>query len=457
MENKNYKIKKTGTEKNYGGATRCSKEGKGRYDLIPEDVIIKCFERYHEESYVMFPKALAFKYALIGDYINAVTFITQSKYHDYDGDDDKRSVMCEFTNMVRDLAIHFQKGAEMYGERNCEKGIPLWSFRDSGIRHLIQYINGETDEPHYISAIWNFVMAEWTKIHHPERCDKAGLSLNDNDKKIEDCDNSTTTETSTTYHGTSLSESPHFNFDNKTDDNNDDETSPRNDFIMSACCALKYIDELMNKDKCENMCEKDSNDNDVETLKDVCNDINDKFGNVNSDDIAKWDDIIINNIKKYNNNINTLSLMHYLKKYNNDIKNTLSLMHGLFISNLLWFVPIEVKVVSDRQYEHITTKISPLKEPFSKNSKNDKCISLTVKSSIVDGMCVINITDDINSESIEISLHCYDDGIISIDFRKHSIDEHIHTILNLFYNKFLKHGGSLNREYFEEFLEMMNN
>ena len=35
--------------------------------------------------------------------------------------------------------------------------------------------------------------------------------------------------------------------------------------------------ELMDKDECENMCEEDSIDNDVETLKTLCNNINDKF------------------------------------------------------------------------------------------------------------------------------------------------------------------------------------
>lgn len=200
--NKSYEIKKTGTEKTYGAATRCSKEGKGRFDLIPEYVLSKCFESYSNQSYSMFPKAKAFEYAVDGDYVNAITYITQSKYHKCD---EKSTRLMDFTKMVMDLAIHFQKGAEMYGYRNCEKGIPLWSFRDSGIRHLIQYINGETDEPHHISAIWNFVMAEWTIIHHPERCDKAGLSLNDNDdddKKVDDCDNSTTTsDESNDYYG----------------------------------------------------------------------------------------------------------------------------------------------------------------------------------------------------------------------------------------------------------------
>ena len=212
MENKNYEIKKTGTEKIYGTAIRCSKEGKGRFDLIPEYVLSECFESYSNQSYAMFPEAKAFECALNSDYVNAVTYITQSKYHKY-GDNTSSSFISEFVNMVRDLAIHFQKGAEMYGERNCEKGIPLWSFRDSGIRHLVQYINGETDEPHYISAIWNFVMAEWTIIHHPERCGEIMVTTNTNE---------TTTSPSSS--------------DNK-------EKCKHNDYVDAVCYGLKHVDE----------------------------------------------------------------------------------------------------------------------------------------------------------------------------------------------------------------------
>ena len=75
-----------------------------------------------------------------------------------------------FAQMLRDLAKHFQNGAKIYGENNWMKGIedntgiPETSFFDSGARHTMQFICGETDEPHYISAIWNFVCGLY--IHH---------------------------------------------------------------------------------------------------------------------------------------------------------------------------------------------------------------------------------------------------------------------------------------------------
>jgi hypothetical protein len=58
--------------------------------------------------------------------------------------------------MLHDLAIHYENGAEKYGPDNWKKGIPLTggerggSFTDSGLRHLNQWCQGLSDEPHHI-------------------------------------------------------------------------------------------------------------------------------------------------------------------------------------------------------------------------------------------------------------------------------------------------------------------
>jgi len=59
--------------------------------------------------------------------------------------------------VLRALAIHFEKGAIKYGDRNWEKGIPLSKFLDSAMRHLVQVIDGRNDENHAISALWNMI------------------------------------------------------------------------------------------------------------------------------------------------------------------------------------------------------------------------------------------------------------------------------------------------------------
>ena len=43
---------------------------------------------------------------------------------------------------IQELAIHCEQGAIKYGERNCEKGIPMHSLIDSAMRHLSSYMRG---------------------------------------------------------------------------------------------------------------------------------------------------------------------------------------------------------------------------------------------------------------------------------------------------------------------------
>ena len=61
------------------------------------------------------------------------------------------------------LSKLFEAGARKYGERNWEKGIPLWSFIDSALCHLLKYMDGQDDEDHLCAATWNLLCAMWTE------------------------------------------------------------------------------------------------------------------------------------------------------------------------------------------------------------------------------------------------------------------------------------------------------
>ena len=170
-----YEIKVDGEPATFSGGAIRFKKDKGRFDLIPTDVENRVLTKLRSivnsgKDYPEFP----FGYYEILDYltrvndkdnedrfIDIIIALTFDKYLSAGGIYDR------YVAMLRDLAIHFQKGAEKYGEHNCEKGIELWSFIDSGTRHTLQFLSGENDEPHYISAIWNFWMADWT-IHKKE-------------------------------------------------------------------------------------------------------------------------------------------------------------------------------------------------------------------------------------------------------------------------------------------------
>ena len=66
------------------------------------------------------------------------------------------------------LARRYEAGAKKYSDRNWEKGIPVHSFIDSAIRHLMNYLDGQTDEDHLCAAAWNLMEAMWTEEKRPE-------------------------------------------------------------------------------------------------------------------------------------------------------------------------------------------------------------------------------------------------------------------------------------------------
>ena len=53
------------------------------------------------------------------------------------------------------LAQHFETGAKKYGDRNWEKGQPLSRYLDSAMRHLVKYLGGGRSEDHIIACAWN--------------------------------------------------------------------------------------------------------------------------------------------------------------------------------------------------------------------------------------------------------------------------------------------------------------
>lgn len=107
-EDMNNNIKDSGNRRTFGtGAVRDMAEGKGRCDLLPACAILR-------------------------------------------------------------LAKHYENGAIKYKERNWEKGIPIHSYIDSAIRHLMKYLDGQTDEDHLTAAAWNCMCAIWTEEKRPD-------------------------------------------------------------------------------------------------------------------------------------------------------------------------------------------------------------------------------------------------------------------------------------------------
>lgn len=56
---------------------------------------------------------------------------------------------------IKRLAQLYERGAIKYGDRNWQKGIPLYRFLDSAERHLYDYKSGDRVEDHLTAVIWN--------------------------------------------------------------------------------------------------------------------------------------------------------------------------------------------------------------------------------------------------------------------------------------------------------------
>lgn len=74
----------------------------------------------------------------------------------------------EFSTMFLEVAKHFEEGADKYGENNWQKGLPVYCYINSAVRHYLKWIRGDDDEPHDRAFCWNIMCAIWTCNHKPK-------------------------------------------------------------------------------------------------------------------------------------------------------------------------------------------------------------------------------------------------------------------------------------------------
>ena len=138
------------------GAVRDIQDDKGRVDLVPLGAIAPLFT----------PD--------ICSVLENISYFLETGNSKY-----LRVSICGFCSIndwslpecILEVSMHYKQGAEKYGERNWEKGIPLHSYIDSGVRHFLKHIDGQTDERHDRAFVWNMLGAIWTMEHKPEMID----------------------------------------------------------------------------------------------------------------------------------------------------------------------------------------------------------------------------------------------------------------------------------------------
>lgn len=155
-------IKDSGTRRKFeSGAVRDVAEGKGRCDLLPLDIISE-----HMPNTILEYIAA---YIREGDPKSLWTALDLFQYKAFPmGVVDTKQRMA---NTLLEVSKHYEDGAKKYAERNWEKGINLHCYIDSGVRHYLKWLRGDTDEPHDRAFVWNMLGALWTQKHKPELID----------------------------------------------------------------------------------------------------------------------------------------------------------------------------------------------------------------------------------------------------------------------------------------------
>lgn len=138
------------------GAVRDMREGKGRCDLLPLDVVAWVLGGCHDESDCV---------------LNAISFFVNNGFGRslFDALEYFRNLWgVDIHTLLLEVAKHFEEGAKKYGENNWQKGIPVKCYIDSAIRHYLKWLRGDQDEPHDRAFCWNLMCAIWTCKHKPE-------------------------------------------------------------------------------------------------------------------------------------------------------------------------------------------------------------------------------------------------------------------------------------------------
>lgn len=137
------------------GAVRDIQEGKGRCDLLPLDVVAQIMG-CGENSYVIWCIGEFQKTNDTARLVEALETFAQMYFDN------------SIFTMFIEVAKHFEEGAKKYGEYNWQKGLDVYSYINSGVRHFLKFLRGDKDEPHDRAFVWNLMCAIWTCNHKPE-------------------------------------------------------------------------------------------------------------------------------------------------------------------------------------------------------------------------------------------------------------------------------------------------
>lgn len=150
-------IKDSGDRREFEtGAVRDMQEGKGRCDLLPLDVIAD----YIADPVLYWIDEFQSHKDDVGNLWEAIDVFAYKVWGSSGDTGTKR-----LANALLEVAKHFEEGAKKYGENNWKKGLPVYCYIDSAVRHYLKWLRGDTDEPHDRAVVWNLLCCIWTVKH----------------------------------------------------------------------------------------------------------------------------------------------------------------------------------------------------------------------------------------------------------------------------------------------------
>lgn len=150
-DNSEPRIKDSGDRTQFeSGAVRDMREGKGRFDLAPLEVMaIVLGTNQQVMDPIVYNISTFMKTNDTSRLRIALRNFAEKAYDD------------SIPSMFLDVAKHYEAGAKKYGPDNWRKSIPTWCYVDSGVRHYMKWLRGDNDEPHAAALVWNLLCCIW--------------------------------------------------------------------------------------------------------------------------------------------------------------------------------------------------------------------------------------------------------------------------------------------------------
>ena len=137
------------------GAVRDMREGKGRCDLMPLEVVAKYICDSDDETDRVLWNLKQFLKTNSTAYLYSTLVVFN------------RNAWNNMYTMFLEVAKHFEEGAKKYGEYNWQMGIPVHCYIDFAIRHYLKWLRGDKDEPHDRAFVWNIICCIWEVDYSP--------------------------------------------------------------------------------------------------------------------------------------------------------------------------------------------------------------------------------------------------------------------------------------------------